>query len=98
MASTIYEFEALFDVPPSAFSPAPKVQSTFIKMSLKDEPFYADSNFEDLVRIAFSQRRKTISNTLKSYNINFEKLGLNKTVRPQDLSLEDYIHLYENIF
>lgn len=94
ITSTTFNFERLFDVPPSAFSPAPKVQSTFMKMTVKDDVFPVDKKFEVLVRDAFSQRRKKISNTLKEYALDFDALGLDEQLRPQELSLQDYIKIY----
>lgn len=97
MLSTAFSFTEIFDVPPTAFSPQPKVQSTFIKMSLKKDIFPVSDSFEDLIRQAFSQRRKKISNTLKSYDVDFQALGIDSSQRPQDLSLPDYIAIYNSL-
>ena len=48
---------------------------------------------ESLVRAAFSQRRKTIRNTLKEFNIDFEKLGIDPKRRAETLSLEEFERL-----
>lgn len=89
---------ALFDVPPGAFSPPPKVDSAVLSLRPLANPRGApvsDEAFERLVRIAFSQRRKTIRNTLRS-EISAEALmtlGLDPTWRPQQLSVEQFSDL-----
>lgn len=91
------EVASLFDVQPEAFSPAPKVTSSVVRlrphavpMKAKDEVF-----FGVLVREAFNQRRKTITNALKAYCTaeDFLALGLDPKARAEDLSLSDFIHL-----
>lgn len=94
MIATGFECEKLFDVPPTAFSPQPKVDSTFIALQPKKSPIKVDDDFEALVRDAFSQRRKKISNTLKHYAVDFHALDLNPASRAQELSLEDYRKIY----
>ena len=59
----------LFEVPPSAFTPVPKVRSAVIKLTVRERPpvEVADpARFFGLVRAAFAQRRKTILNNLKA--------------------------------
>jgi 16S rRNA (adenine1518-N6/adenine1519-N6)-dimethyltransferase len=59
----------LFEVPPSAFTPAPKVQSAVIKLKVRAQPAVAvadEARFFKLVRASFAQRRKTILNNLKA--------------------------------
>lgn len=59
----------LFEVPPSAFTPAPKVQSAVIRLAVRKKPAVEvvdETRFFALVRAAFAQRRKTILNNLKA--------------------------------
>ena len=59
----------LFEVPPSAFTPAPKVQSAVIRLTVRERPAVEvsdEARFFALVRAAFAQRRKTILNNLKA--------------------------------
>ncbi|MEK6324008.1 MAG: 16S rRNA (adenine(1518)-N(6)/adenine(1519)-N(6))-dimethyltransferase RsmA [Acidobacteriota bacterium] len=59
----------LFEVPPSAFTPAPKVQSAVIRLTVREQPpveVVDEARFFALVRAAFAQRRKTILNNLKA--------------------------------
>jgi dimethyladenosine transferase len=62
--------EKLFDVPPSAFRPAPKVWSAVVRLVPKNESFIEDEElFRTLASAAFKQKRKTIFNNLKASNI-----------------------------
>lgn len=59
----------LFDVPPSAFTPSPKVWSAVIRLVVRERPAVEvadEAKFFALVRAAFAQRRKTIRNNLKA--------------------------------
>jgi len=59
----------LFEVPPSAFTPEPKVRSAVIRLKIREQPVVQvedERRFFALVRAAFSQRRKTILNNLKA--------------------------------
>jgi len=102
MLQTYCAVEALFEVPPYAFEPAPKVDSAILRLqpNPKFEAKVTDfDRYEDLVRQAFSQRRKTIRNTLKGLcsSEQIEKAGLVPTQRAEELSVTDFIRLYTNI-
>jgi len=59
----------LFDVPPSAFAPSPKIWSAVIRLVVRERPVVEvadEAMFFALVRAAFAQRRKTIRNNLKA--------------------------------
>ena len=59
----------MFEVPPSAFTPEPKVRSAVIRLKIREQPLIQvedEKRFFALVRAAFSQRRKTILNNLKA--------------------------------
>lgn len=59
----------LFDVPPTAFTPVPKVYSAVVHLTLREHPAVVvpdEAQFFSLVRAAFAQRRKTILNNLKA--------------------------------
>lgn len=63
------DLEHLFDVPPSAFHPAPKVTSTVLRLAWLDRPRIEvgdAAHFERVVRASFSQRRKTLRNSLST--------------------------------
>ncbi len=70
------ELERLFDVPPGAFRPAPKVHSSVIRLGLPTEPrvpVVDETLFMELAQVLFSQRRKTMLNNLRS---GCSRLGL----------------------
>ena len=63
------EAEALFDVPPTAFQPVPKVWSTVVRLRVRSQPaiHIADEQlFRRIVSACFAQRRKTIFNNLRN--------------------------------
>jgi len=90
--------EKLFEISPDAFEPAPKVDSAVMRLVTMSElsnkiNSYAD--FSELVRVAFSYRRKMISNSLK-HLINGEqlhKLNIPPEARAGELTVDDYIYL-----
>ena len=88
----------LFTVPPEAFYPKPKVQSSVIRMTPYQTPPIICNNYpllEKLVATAFNQRRKTIQNSLKDYLViaDFIQLNLDPTLRAENCSLEDFINI-----
>lgn len=97
-----YHFDAksLFNIPPHAFSPPPKVQSAFIRLvpyNATNHPYGAVDlkSFENVVRSAFSLRRKTIHNSLKPWmsNDDFAHLNLDPSLRPENLSVQDFVNI-----
>ena len=60
-----YDVEALFDVPPEAFDPPPRVMSAIVRMTPYPTPAALDpALFETMVQVAFSQRRKLLRHSL----------------------------------
>ena len=60
-----YRIESLFDVPPQAFDPPPRVDSAIVRMRPSPAPRVLPAGLlEELVRVAFSQRRKLLRHTL----------------------------------
>jgi 16S rRNA (adenine1518-N6/adenine1519-N6)-dimethyltransferase len=63
------EASRMFDVPPAAFEPVPKVDSAIVRLVVRDRPAVEvedESRFFAVVRACFAQRRKTILNNLKA--------------------------------
>ena len=91
------ETEWLLDVPPEAFNPAPKVESAVLRITPRPPLLEAISlkRFEEVVKQAFSQRRKTLRNTLKNLFNDDDLLGLDidPGARAQELSLSQYVEL-----
>ncbi|WP_020700638.1 16S rRNA (adenine(1518)-N(6)/adenine(1519)-N(6))-dimethyltransferase RsmA [Caldimonas manganoxidans] len=60
-----YEIESLFEVPPQAFEPPPRVDSAVVRMTPRREPLDVDiAVLSELVAVAFSQRRKLLRHSL----------------------------------
>ena len=90
--------EKLFEVGPAAFSPPPKVHSALARLSVAPQARKRVKDygrFSELVRAAFSQRRKKIGNSLKALPLaeRLEALNIPPSARPEDLSVEDYCNL-----
>jgi len=101
----------LFDVPPEAFRPRPKVQSAILRLIVRERPAVDvtdEARFFALVRAAFAQRRKTIANNLKAarYALGFtaeiasalEQAGINPQRRAETLSLAEFAALFHALF
>lgn len=92
------QVEELFEVPPEAFNPQPKVNSAIVRLlPYETLPIVANDveRLQAILREAFNTRRKTLRNTLKNYFTaeELESLGINPTARPDTLSLEQYVTL-----
>ena len=97
-----YQCEAvqLFTVPPEAFEPRPKVDSAIVyikPLSVRLGVDMAIAALNKVVTQAFSQRRKTISNTLKSImSLSvLETLNIDFKQRPETISVEQYVAIAE---
>ncbi len=88
----------LFDVPPECFSPPPRVDSAIIRLLPRSQPEYDVgelSNFSNIVQAAFGQRRKTISNSLKSLVTEavFDRCKIDKRLRAENLHGHEFAKL-----
>lgn len=88
--------EDLFDVPPTSFDPAPKVDSAIVRLTPHVQlPHVANNikSLETLVNVAFQQRRKTLRNSLKQLLTaeQMETLPVNLQLRPEEISLPEYV-------
>lgn len=97
MVQYFCEAQSLFDVPPEAFHPAPKVISSIVRLRPHALPMKVENEIllSDIVREAFNQRRKTISNSLKAYctAVDLKNCGIDPRLRAENLSLQDYIKI-----
>jgi 16S rRNA (adenine1518-N6/adenine1519-N6)-dimethyltransferase len=102
------ETEMLFDVPPSAFRPAPKVMSAIARLTPKTEnPFENDKLFRKIISAAFFQKRKTIFNNLKNFRLenlpDIDWLKILETAeivpnrRAETLTLEEWQNLCKTL-
>lgn len=96
LAQTFYHAEYLFTVPPSVFSPPPKVESGVLRLKRKDgfDLGCDEKLYFRIVKTAFGQRRKTIRNSLKPFDLS-EELRATELFdkRPEQLSVEDFMNL-----
>lgn len=88
--------ENLFEVPPTAFDPAPKVDSAIVRLVPYKELPHPATNFktlEKLVNVAFQQRRKTLRNALKQLldPSIIEQLPIDTSARAEEISLAEYV-------
>lgn len=93
-----FELEKVLDVPADAFRPAPKVESAVLRMTPRpeDAPRARDERvLSETVAVAFSQRRKTLRNTLGSVlsTADFAALEIDPKARAQTLSVADFIRI-----
>jgi len=94
--------ESLFDVPPEAFDPPPAVTSAVVRLDplppgsfdIQDE-----AGLSTLVTTAFMQRRKTLRNSLKKSveAFDFEAVGIDASLRPEQVSIADYVRLSNHL-
>ena len=96
--------ELKFIIPKEAFRPAPKVDSAVVHMNTLEHPVVAvrdEKLFFRLVKTAFSQRRKTLSNSLKSFGAAIREVmlsaGIDPQRRPETLSIEEFARLSDSL-
>jgi 16S rRNA (adenine1518-N6/adenine1519-N6)-dimethyltransferase len=99
--------EKLFEVPPSAFWPRPKVQSAVIRLVTNqvsaDDSLVQATIF--LSKLGFASRRKMLHNSLAGglrrdadeISAICERTGIASSIRPQELSLDDWRKLAEEL-
>lgn len=91
----------VIEVPPSAFDPMPKVDSAV--MLIEKHRDRSDKGFEDFLKVAFAQPRKTLLKNLSNYYNKqklseiFHEMDLSLTIRPHQLHTTDYHQLYKKI-
>ncbi|CAN5840738.1 16S rRNA (adenine(1518)-N(6)/adenine(1519)-N(6))-dimethyltransferaseRsmA [soil metagenome] len=103
-----FETQKLFDVPPNAFRPAPKVWSSVIRLMPKTIDKNLSGNeklFRDLISIGFAQKRKTIYNNLKNageilYKKDLTEILLENEIDPkrraETLTIDEWLNLTES--
>jgi 16S rRNA (adenine1518-N6/adenine1519-N6)-dimethyltransferase len=85
-----FAMQKLFSVPKGAFRPAPKVESAVVRMVPLAAMLAID---EELLRRAFSARRKQLRNALPLAAGDYERLGIDPRLRPEALSPQDYARI-----
>lgn len=100
LVQAYFDTEYLFELPPDAFDPPPKVHSAVIRLRMKaEQPDIAYSTLKMLVKAAFNQRRKTLSNALSGVQgAKTALIALNFAgKRAEALSVSDFILLARTI-
>jgi 16S rRNA (adenine1518-N6/adenine1519-N6)-dimethyltransferase len=90
------QVEKLFDVGPGAFTPAPRVWSAVARLTVLATPRFAvDGQFAAIVGQAFSQRRKTLRNSLRGRvpDEGWDIAGVDPGARPETLTPEQFAAL-----
>jgi len=93
-----YQIDALFDVDRRAFDPPPEVTSAVVRLAPLPAGTYViadEARLSRLVAQAFSQRRKTIRNSLRSVadEALLESVGIDPGLRPEAIAIADYVRL-----
>lgn len=92
------DVEHLFDVPPEAFNPPPKVQSAIVRLTPRQQSPWQpcdENQLRQVVQAAFAQRRKTLRNNLKTLidSDSLEALGIDPAARAETLELTQFIDI-----
>jgi 16S rRNA (adenine1518-N6/adenine1519-N6)-dimethyltransferase len=87
-----FRMKKLFRVSKGAFRPPPKVESAVVRLEPLAQRLEID---EDLLRKAFSARRKTLKNALPG--VDFAELGIDPKLRPENLSPQDYARITASV-
>jgi 16S rRNA (adenine1518-N6/adenine1519-N6)-dimethyltransferase len=98
MAEYFCSAERQFDVPPSSFSPPPKVNSSFVRLTPHHSGKYQVNDYEAfavVVRDAFNHRRKTLKRIFKRLvtDQQWAAIEIDGSARPENLSIQDFIRL-----
>lgn len=100
LTQAFYDAEYLFTVPPSVFNPPPKVDSGVLRLRRKEDYKLAcdEKLLFRVVKTAFQQRRKTLRNSLKSFELSQNlKEDIIFGQRPEQLSVAEFISLTQKL-
>ncbi len=98
-----FDMEYVLGVPATSFHPSPKVESAIVHLVPRPSTMMNardDGLLSQVVAAAFSQRRKTIRNTLQRYLTadDFDTLGLSSGLRAENLSVNDFVAISNFLF
>ena len=100
LTQAYFDTQYLFSVPASVFTPPPKVISAVIRLVRKEQINinYNEKLFFKVVKLSFQQRRKTLRNSLKSFNLSdILREDAIFDLRPEQLSVKDFIYITDLI-
>ena len=96
MMQTFFEVESMFTVPKESFDPKPKIESAILYLKTRTKPLTENTKLlEKIVKVSFSQRRKTLKNCLKSV-LSQEQTEIDLSQRAEMLSVENFITLMKD--
>ena len=93
--------DCILNVPPACFYPIPSVSSSILRFTFREGEFpFSEPLFDQIVRMSFAQRRKTLWNNLRRTGLPdataamiFDKSGIDRTRRAETLSVDDFCRL-----
>lgn len=93
----------VLEVPPTAFKPAPKVDSAVVRLEPYDVPPFVAKSLKILNQVcsmAFNQRRKTIRNGLRDLLSaeQLQEIGIDTTKRAENITVEEYVNIANYIY
>ena len=96
------EAKIMFDVPPTAFVPPPKVTSSVVRLIPRAKPLACDANaLQRVTKAAFGQRRKMLRQSLKSVGVDtltlLAEACIEPTLRAEEIPVEGFVAL-ANVF
>ena len=88
-----------FNIDSLAFVPPPKVVSSVVTLLPRDEPIAPADwlRLEKVTSAAFNQRRKMLRSSLRNFNLDLPSLGINPTLRAENLTIEQFCQLARSI-
>jgi len=98
--------DLLFTLPPGAFNPPPKVHSSVVRLTMAprlEELQVEAGPFEEVLKLAFAQKRKTLANNLKvrygdkAVAAALKSTGVRSDSRAEGLSLEQMAAIYRTL-
>ena len=93
-----FRMKKLFNVSRGAFRPPPKIESALVRMQpLAERPALEGTPFDDLLRGAFSSRRKQLRNALPLASADYGTLDIDPSIRPENLSPADYVRIAQHL-
>lgn len=98
-----YDVKEIAFVNKKCFYPVPKVDSSVIKLSRKNNNIINEDKFYSFIKEAFSHKRKTLKNNLVNYDFGFiynnylKNNNFSETCRAEELSVQDYINIFNLI-
>lgn len=100
-----FDIKTVMNVSKESFHPRPNVASSVIQFNKKERNLpYNEKEFFDFVKKCFQFRRKTLTNNLKTLELDvnyaevLESLNINPSIRAESLAIDDYIRLYGALY